>query len=100
MRILLHLPYLALTFLISVNAASVFCSQNVYGSPTYSECSTLFNSLPNDADKRLFVEQQLRSALPAAGWVATADSRPQGSKEDIVQIPKWWNAGVFEMCLC
>ncbi|KAL6722321.1 hypothetical protein ACLMJK_001428 [Lecanora helva] len=55
--------------------------------------------LPSDANKRLFVEQQLRAIRTQGDWLSITDPRPPGHQQDIVQVPKWWSCGNCNLAL-
>ncbi len=78
----------------SARAASVFCSERLYGSPTYKDCVGALQYIdPSDSQGRLFVEQQLRAKPPQGDWKAISDPRVPAFRQSIAQIPKWWSNG-------
>lgn len=68
-----------------------FCSRNIFGDPSYDDCTVGLSALPQDDRFRFFAEQQLRTALPLANWDAVIDPRPFLARQEVMQIPKWWN---------
>ena len=78
---------------LSFVEASVICSRETFGVPNYGDCTRALSVLPLDHDVRFFVEQQLRTGLPAANWDSFVDPRPSGLQNEAVQVPKLWNEG-------
>ena len=72
---------------------SPLCSKGPYGQPIYADCSKAISRLPQDKFVRLFVEQDIRTALPWADWSAFADPRPREYQQTLMQLPKWWSHG-------
>ena len=75
---------------ISQTAALGVCSRHIYGSPRQSTCEAALVGLPRDTIVQYFVEQQLRRQ-PGTNWLAFADPRLPGQKQNIVEVPKWWS---------
>lgn len=67
---------------------------DVYGKPISIECFSVLARFPiHDTAVRFFVEQQMRTAPPAATWDSFKDSRPPYHRQTIVQLPKWVSYG-------
>ena len=92
----IHLALL-LTLVSTVNTFT-FCSRDTFGSPRYSDCSGALSALPTSKDTQIFVEQQLRTQLPALDWPSVTDRRPPGIQKKIVQVPKLWSNGESTLC--
>lgn len=78
---------------LSIVTAFVFCSRDVFGIPDYRDCMDALSSVPTENVIHFFVEQQLRTGLPEAGWAPFTDPRPTGSQKEIMQVPKLWSHG-------
>ena len=81
---------------IQVHAKAAYCNQSLYGRPELGNCLAALSNLhaAGGVEQRLFVEQQLRAKLSPGDWQPIADPRPQGQREEIVQVPKLWNYGM------
>ena len=91
-----RLLYLALLFAHGLHAANYdpYCNSDIYGKPVSTECFNALSRFPmGDTAVRFFVEQQMRTAPPAATWDSFKDLRPPGHSQTIVQLPKWVSSG-------
>ena len=91
-----RLLYLALLLPKNLDAANYdpYCSGDVYGRPIFVDCFNGLTRFPvHDTAVRFFVEQQMRTAPPAAAWDSFKDSRPPNQRQTIVQLPKWVSYG-------
>ena len=71
-----------------------YCNGDIYGKPVSIQCISILARFPvHDTAVRYFVEQQMRTAPPAANWDAFTDPRPPNQKQAIVQLPKWISQG-------
>ena len=91
-----RLPYLALLLARRLHAANYapHCNSDIYGKPLSVHCIHTLARFPvHDTAVHYFVEQQMRTAPPAAVWDAFKDPRSPGEKQTIVQLPKWISSG-------
>lgn len=87
----LAVELLSLFFPTSQALSSPTCN-NIYGNPFWPDCTAALDKLPRDTTVRFFVEQQMRTAPPAANWIELVDGRGPYS-QPIAQLPKWWSRG-------
>lgn len=93
-KFLLHARVIKLLclFMPASQALSTPTCNTVYGNPARIDCAVALAKLPRDTTARYFVEQQMRTALPAANWIPFTDSRGQ-YLQPVSQLPKWWSRG-------
>ena len=86
---------LIVVLLVPKQVVSVHCNERLYGTPKPQDCvAALSNLQTGNGEKRLFVEQQLRTKQPQGNWQPIVDPRPVGAQQEIVQIPKLWSHGL------
>ena len=88
--------YLATLLIHGLDAANFdpYCDSDVYGKPLLAECVHVLARFPlHDTAVRFFVEQQMRTAPPAAIWSSFRDWRSPVDRQTIIQLPKWVSYG-------
>lgn len=91
-----RLQYIVLHFANILHAANYtpHCNGGLYGTPVSVQCINAHVRFPiHDTAVHYFVEQQMRTAPPAASWNAFKDPRPPNEQQTIVQLPKWVSSG-------
>ena len=87
-------PVVSLAHVLHATEYGVSCNGRLYGNPISAECISTLASFPiHDTAVHYFVEQQLRTAPPAAVWDGFKDPRPPSEAQTIVQLPKWTSYG-------
>lgn len=90
---------LLLLVLPASNAATKPTCSNIYGSPAPADCAAALAKLPRDTTIRYFVEQQMRTAPPAADWIPFVDTRG-ALAQPVSQLPIWWSHGRSHLLRC
>ena len=83
-------------FLPTSQALSSPTCNNIYGNPFWADCTAALDRMPHDSTGRFFVEQQMRTAPPAADWIAFVDGQGR-YPQSVAQLPKWWSRGEFNI---